>query len=65
MFGLTNNFLSFFRFQLEYHPQGTNNKDQTNDFLTMLTLESQMKELIRIGSDHDGGYLVPNDFEDI
>jgi hypothetical protein len=31
----------------------------------MLTPESQMKDLIRIGSDYDGGYLVLNDLEGI
>ena len=64
-FGLINYVLAFFRFQLVYHPQGTINKEEINDFLTNLTPESQMKDLIRIGSNYDGGYLVPNDLEGI
>ncbi len=64
-FGLINKILAFFRFQLEYYPQGTNYKVQINKFLIMLRPESQMKDLIRIGSDYDGGYLVPNDLEGI
>jgi hypothetical protein len=65
MFGLINNFLSFFRFQLEYHPQSIEFKEKINNLLKMLRPESQMKELIRIGSDNDGGYLVPDDIEGI
>jgi len=64
-FGLINKVLAFFWFQLEYYPQGTNNIEKINHFLTMLTPESQIKDLIRIGSDYDGGYLVPNDLDGI
>lgn len=60
-----NRVLMIFHLQLMYFPPSKNLKENIADFLTKIRPESQVKELIRVGSNHDGGYLVPNDLEDI
>ena len=65
IFVLMNKVLASFGLQLAYHPQSTEIQEKINSFLKMLSPESQMKKLIRIGSDYDGGYLVPDDIEGI
>ena len=62
---MINRILILCRFQLEYYPSERDVKELTNEFLTKIRPESQVKEFIRIGSDHDGCYLVPNDLESI
>ena len=65
IYSMINRILILFRFQLEYYPSGRDVKELINEFLTKVRPVSQVKEFIRIGSDHDGGYLVPNDLEGI
>ena len=62
---MINRILILFRFQLEYYPLGRDLKELINEFLTNIRPESQVKELIRVGSGHAGGYLVPDDLEGI
>ena len=38
---------------------------ELQEFLSVITRGSAKVELVRIGSDHDGGYLVPPDFDGI
>ena len=64
-YSMINRILIIFRFQLEYYRIGRDVKELINELLTTIRPESQIKELIRIGSDHDGGYLVPNYLEGI
>jgi hypothetical protein len=38
---------------------------ELDDFFSLLTRSSSRADLVRIGSEHDGGYLVPEDFDGI
>ena len=60
-----NKLIVFTRFQIEYYPSGQYTQRTITDFLRHLKPLSQSKELIRIGSDSDGGYLIPNDLEGV
>ena len=65
IYSMTNRILILFRFQLEYYPSGRDVKELIIEILTKIRPESQVKELIRVGSDNDGGYLVPDDLDGI
>lgn len=56
-----NKILSSFGYKLIYYSPLENIKELIEEFLILIRPENQNKELIRIGSNHDGGYLVPND----
>ena len=65
IYSMINKVLIYFRFQLDYQPLRRDVKEVIIEFLTTIRPESQIKEFIRIGSDHDGGYLVPDYLEGI
>jgi hypothetical protein len=52
--------LSLFHNNLEYCPAGRDMHRSIREFLISIRPESQKLELVRIGSKHDGGYLVPD-----
>jgi hypothetical protein len=52
--------LALFRFELQYFPAGEVNKGSIQEFLLRISPENQKYELVRIGSKHDGGYLIPD-----
>ena len=62
---ILNRFLSLFRLHINFYPSADEIREQLKEFFTLIRPESQLKEFIRIGSDNDGGYLVPNDLEGI
>jgi len=51
--------------RLKIHPTRLTDKDELQSLLNKLRPVSYGKELIRLGPDGDGGYLVPNDLEGI
>lgn len=62
---LVNKILILFGYQLEYYPSGKDVRKLLYDFFTTIRPVSQIKKLIRIGSNHDGGYLLPDDLDGI
>jgi hypothetical protein len=60
VFNLINRLLGLFRFELQYRSAGLENKRSVHEFLLRIRPESQKYKLIRIGSKHDGGYLIPD-----
>lgn len=62
---IINKFLLFFRFQLVNHRWDLDNLELINEFLNSIRPVNHIKDLIRIGSDYDGGYLLPNELEGI
>jgi hypothetical protein len=60
-----NSVLSYIGFRIHYYPSRGPVKDKIHEFLTLIHPVSQTLDLIRIGSDNDGGYLIPNDLDGI
>lgn len=65
LYRFINKLLFSFNLRLIYHLPAPSLLESIKEFLVLIRPQHQSKELIRIGSNNDGGYLVPDDLNGI